>query len=283
MSIKSDLKEYAKSIGIPLLGVASVDRFENISYGLKPDVLLPGAKAVIAFGIPDLKGTMAGFYQAEKTGNEPVRAIYGKYGRGSTNAVTLMYATWALGQWIETKHNKIAVPTMTGPWSISRTLSHRHAAVAAGLGEMGYQNAVITPEYGPRVRWGAIVTTLDIEADPLYDGPKLCDPEKCGYACVKKCTNDAISEEKSEELKIGEKTYKIATVNFNHCRTECMGISDKVDPNATAREVQDAVNKIPYEPGRMFRADTYLCDRCIGFCPAGKDYEYYKKAGWVDK
>jgi len=282
MSVTTELKEYAKSLGISLIGIASVDRFENVPYGLKPETLLPGAKAVIAFGIPDLRGTMSAFYQSEKTGNAPVRAVYGRYGRGSTNAVTLMYATWALGQWIERNHHYIAVPTMTGPWSISRTLSHRHAAVAAGLGELGYQNAVITPEYGPRVRWGAIVTTMPLDADPMYDGAKLCDPAKCGYACVKKCTNCAIEEGKAIDYKVGNNTYKIADLNFNRCRVECMGIKDKVDKDATAEEVQKAVDAIPYEPGRMFRADTYLCDRCVGFCPAGKDYEYYKKAGWVE-
>ena len=280
MSFEKELKEYAKSIGIPLIGIGSPDRMKNAPYGMDPEVLLPGAKAVIAFGLPALKGTMAGFYAAEK-GNEDARAIYGRYGRNSTNTVTLMYATWAISQWIERNHGYIAVPTMTGTWSISRTLSHRYAAVAAGLGEMGYQNAVITPKYGPRVRWGAIVTNMPLEADPMYSGPRLCDPEKCGYACVSRCRVKAISEDEKEFCEIGGKTYDIAKVLFNRCRAECNGISDKVDPDADYRQVQDEINKIPYAPGRMYRADTYLCDRCIGFCPAGEDYKEYVKKGLV--
>ena len=281
MSFEAELKDYAKSIGIPLIGIGSPDRMKNAPYGLDPDVLLPGAKAVIAFGIPALKGTMAAYYTAENTGNEALRAVYGRYGRSSTNAVTLMYATWAICQWIETKHKYVAVPTMTGPWSISRTLSHRYAAVAAGLGEMGYQNTVITPEYGPRVRWGSIVTTMPFEPDPMYIGERLCDPEKCGYACVGKCPNEAMNSSESRKCEIGGKTYDIADLNFNRCRAQCMGIADKVSKDADFRQVQDEVNKIPYEPGRMFRADTYLCDRCIAYCPAGKDYEKYVKAGFI--
>ncbi len=283
MSIESELKEYAKRIGIPLLGIAAPERMKHAPYGLDPEVLLPGAKAVIAFGLPALKGTMSAFYTAEDTGNEQLRAVYGRYGRGSTNAVTLMYATWALSQWIEQKHRYVAVPTMTGPWSISRTLSHRYAAVAAGLGEMGFQNAVITPEYGPRVRWGAIVTNMPLEADPMYAGEPLCDPEACGCACVNLCPNAAICREDTEACVIGERRYEIAAVNFGRCRAQCMGIADKVSPDAGPEAVQEAVNKIPYEPGRMFRADTYLCDRCIGYCPAGKDYAAYEKAGFTGR
>ena len=33
---------------------------------------------------------------------------------------------------------------------------------------------VLTPEYGPRNRFGAILTTAEIEPDPLYSGEKLC-------------------------------------------------------------------------------------------------------------
>ena len=282
MSFEKELKEYAKSIGIPLIGIGSPERMADAPYGLAPEVLLPGAKAVIAFGLPAPRGAMAAFYQSEKTGDPNVLAIYGRYGRNSTNTVTLMYATWAICQWIERNHGYIAVPTMTGPWSISRTFSHRYAAVAAGLGEMGYQNAVITPEYGPRVRWGAIVTDMPFEADPMYSGPRLCDPEKCGYRCVAKCRVRAIDRKEHGSCDIGEKTFDIADVRFNLCRAECNGIAEKVERDADYRRVQDEINKIPYEPGRMFRSDTYLCDRCIGFCPAGADYEKYVKAGLTE-
>jgi epoxyqueuosine reductase QueG len=45
---------------------------------------------------------------------------------------------------------------------------------------------VLTPEFGPRNRFGVILTTAEIEPDPMYDGPKLCDPTKCDI-CVKSC------------------------------------------------------------------------------------------------
>ena len=36
--------------------------------------------------------------------------------------------------------------------------SHRHAATRAGLGEFGYNNIVLTPQFGPRQRFNSIIT-----------------------------------------------------------------------------------------------------------------------------
>ena len=61
--------------------------------------------------------------------------------------------------------------------------SHRHAAVLAGMGEFGYNNLVITPEYSPRIRFMSVVTEAEIEQDSLLETP-LCLGESC-LACVK--------------------------------------------------------------------------------------------------
>jgi epoxyqueuosine reductase len=45
--------------------------------------------------------------------------------------------------------------------------SMRHAAVRAGLGEFGLNNVVVTPRYGPRVRFNALVTEAELEPTPL--------------------------------------------------------------------------------------------------------------------
>jgi len=63
--------------------------------------------------------------------------------------------------------------------------SHRHAAVLAGLGEFGFNNLVITEEYGPRIRFMSVVTEAEIEPDPLQTKP-ICLGESC-LACIKAC------------------------------------------------------------------------------------------------
>ena len=44
--------------------------------------------------------------------------------------------------------------------------SHRHAATRAGLGEFGYNNIVLTRQFGPRQRWNSILTEVELEPDP---------------------------------------------------------------------------------------------------------------------
>jgi len=57
--------------------------------------------------------------------------------------------------------------------NIQAFFSHRNAAVRAGLGEFGLNNLVLTPEYGPRIRLNSIITSIQLEPDPII-GEKLC-------------------------------------------------------------------------------------------------------------
>jgi ferredoxin len=71
-------------------------------------------------------------------------------------------------------------------------LSLAHAAVEAGLGTLGLNLMLLTPEYGPRVMLGAVLTSAELEPDrPL--GEALCQGEACGR-CLLACPADAIGQ-----------------------------------------------------------------------------------------
>ena len=69
--------------------------------------------------------------------------------------------------------------------------SHRHAATRAGLGEFGYNNLVLTPQYGPRQRFNSIITSAELEPSPLISEP-VCLRDKCGL-CLKACHMKAVA------------------------------------------------------------------------------------------
>ena len=73
----------------------------------------------------------------------------------------------------------------------SGPFSHRHAATRAGLGEFGYNNVVLTPEYGPRQRFNSIITNAELVADPLITEP-ICLRDDCNR-CHEVCTLGAIT------------------------------------------------------------------------------------------
>jgi epoxyqueuosine reductase QueG len=69
--------------------------------------------------------------------------------------------------------------------------SHRHAATRAGLGEFGYNNLVLTREFGPRQRFNSIITDAELIPDPLITEP-VCLRDKCNL-CLKACIMQCIT------------------------------------------------------------------------------------------
>ncbi|MGH8765503.1 MAG: hypothetical protein ACRET8_07280, partial [Burkholderiales bacterium] len=71
-------------------------------------------------------------------------------------------------------------------------LSLPHAAVEAGLGTLGLNLQLLTPEFGPRVLLAAVLCSVDVECDkPMVEA--LCKGPSCGR-CLKVCPADAVQE-----------------------------------------------------------------------------------------
>jgi len=80
-------------------------------------------------------------------------------------------------------------------------LSHRHIAVAAGLGWMGRNNLLVTPKYGSVVRLVSILTNAPLE----IDSPLNTDCGEC-VNCVSACPAGSIKIDPKEFDK--ESCYK---------------------------------------------------------------------------
>jgi len=73
---------------------------------------------------------------------------------------------------------------------------HRELAIKAGLGILGKNYLLVTPEYGPRVQLTTVLTTM-----PLYpDSPLDFDPCNTCNICVEECPNNALKDYFHEEL-----------------------------------------------------------------------------------
>ena len=62
-------------------------------------------------------------------------------------------------------------------------LSFKHAAMSCGMGEIGKNNLLLTPEFGPHQRLCAIVTEAALEPDPKQDFDLCNGCDKCVKAC----------------------------------------------------------------------------------------------------
>jgi epoxyqueuosine reductase QueG len=71
---------------------------------------------------------------------------------------------------------------------LTGVFSHKLAAHLAGLGWIGKSALLITPEHGPRVRWGTVLTDAPLEAGMPMD--EMC--HDCSV-CVKACPAHAFT------------------------------------------------------------------------------------------
>ncbi len=158
-------------------------------------------------------------------------------------------------------------------------LSHKHAAVACGLGEFGWHNLLLTREFGSRQKLVTIVTEAPLRPDPLST-EQLCDPAACDWACARACPAAAIPQNpaKKVSLRIGEKTVEYARITGWRCRWGCSGMlrstggakdipMPKEEP--TAEELMQYKEQCDPWQERLKRYSGLIpyCGRCMCVCP----------------
>lgn len=94
-------------------------------------------------------------------------------------------------------------------------LSLKHIAAQAGLGVLGYNSLLITPQYGPRVRLVAIVTDAEMRPDsPL--NKNFC--ENCPNPCISLCPAKALKKPNHE---FDYEINKFACSQYTSTRPTC--------------------------------------------------------------
>ncbi len=103
-------------------------------------------------------------------------------GKGTSGNRILIDINKQLSAWIE---ETLGVTTYKLPYAVEKGgIFLKDAAVHAGLGCIGRNNLVITPEYGPRIRFRAML--LDREAEPSPSS-EFHPCEHCDEPCRKAC------------------------------------------------------------------------------------------------
>jgi ferredoxin len=99
--------------------------------------------------------------------------------------------------------------------------SHKHAAMAAGLGQFGFNNLFMTPQFGTHNRLVSVLTSAELYPDPLYPGPELCD--RC-EKCVRACPTGALRPEESRRFELAGQTVEYAGVDKMACSAALVGL-----------------------------------------------------------
>ncbi|MFC1714487.1 4Fe-4S binding protein [Candidatus Poribacteria bacterium] len=207
VEVGEELREYAMSLGVEVYGVASADLYkEYFPEKPQPEKFIPGAKSVIVVGMAFNKGTLATVVNPNAAGlkrkaaddvtNAGQIAGVERYFSGEENGILdreLNLIAYRLARKLEREGNMaMHLPTSKKDtrW-YTAPFYHIPAAYLAGLGTMGLNCCLVSPEYGPRLWLTSIITDKELPTgEPLEED--VCT--KCGD-CVVVCPSKALDGE----------------------------------------------------------------------------------------
>ena len=185
VNLERKIKTEAGRFGADLCGFASMDRFENAPAGFHPRDVLKTCRAVISLAIRFPHATL------QASTNAPYTMVRNQLVE-KTDRLTCNLAAWM------EDNGCTAVPIPSADpydyWDEAQIrgmgiISLKHAAQASGLGRIGKNTLLITPEFGNMVWLGAILIDQLLEPNPLAEYTAC--PEKC-TACLDACQANAL-------------------------------------------------------------------------------------------
>jgi len=282
------VRKLAFAKGMDYIGITPVERLKEAPAGHRPQDLLPQAKSVVVMGVRIGEG-VAGAVKAARGGLRHAVYSYMMYGFVVLNA-ELNEAAHALARFLE-KEGHMSLPIPASPpfeqVKLEAAFSHRHAAVAAGLGEIGWHANFMVPDAGPRVRLVSVLTEARLEPDPVYAKGKLCDRSKCDI-CIRICPIQAISPNKKVQFRIEDKTFEYSANDKWRCRwanrgliKAALGSKDIIPPDPITPDsyLQAVSQQNPWEAREISSiTDANFCGRCLAYCPVGKKASTYTRS-----
>ena len=169
----------------------------------------------------------------------------------------------------------IIPPTHTDPWRYDgdpgkhqRTLlSLPHAAVEAGMGTLGLNGQLLTPEFGPRVILSAVLCSVDAECDARMQ-QALCQGPSCGR-CLKACPGDVIGHWNRDWNACDRYRSPHGFAQLTEHLVRIMETGDPAQRKQMLRS-EDSFNLWQ----SILRGSGVItgCRRCADVCPVGADY-----------
>jgi len=202
-----------------------------------------------------------------------------KYYNDELALTRLEEASLELVYWLEDNGYPaiIVPPTHSDPWSyeddkprkhLGTLLSLPHAAVEAGLGTLGLNLQLLTPEYGPRVVLTAVLCSVDVTCDTRMS-EALCLGPSCAR-CLKVCPGDAVGHWSRDWSACDP--YR-SPHGFPQLNDHVQRIIAAPDANAQ-KELLRSEDSFNLWQSILRGAGVITgCRKCADVCPVGADYQ----------
>ncbi len=292
--LTEELREYLLAKGADLVGFGSVELMEGGPDIMRPKRYLPDARTMVSIGLAINGASCDLIERSVREHNVP--ASYHSYQLFTLTLINpqLDQLAYHGAKFLERRGFRaypfpaniphVLKPTEQYPGGPG-DISHKHVAVACGLGHIGWHTMLMTPEFGTRQKLTSIVTDAPLHPDSIQD-ERLCDPEACGFQCARACPTGAIPKrsDDSVSIEIGGKSVEYARLVGWKCRWGCSGMlkctggykdipMPKTQPTAEELLRYKAQMDPWQERVKRYNGLTPYCGRCLCICKMGSGRE----------
>jgi epoxyqueuosine reductase len=257
-----DIKEKATALGADLVGIADGAALNT------SEITEHDGGRVIVLGVRLQAGTSRILPWNDRN----------KYYNDELSLTYLEELSLELVYWLEDAGYPaiIVPPTHVDPWRYQGDpgkhqkplLSLPHAAVEAGLGTLGLNEQLLTPQFGPRVLLTAVLCSVEVQCDePMREA--LCLGPECGR-CLKACPGDVIGQWERDWEACDRYRSPHGFAQLADYLGRVIDAPDVQQKKALLRS-EDSFNLWQ----SILRGAGVItgCRRCADVCPVGADYE----------
>jgi ferredoxin len=280
-----EVKAAAREIGFDLVGIAACHRLEAaLPPASRPSAISGQMRSLVVVGKRILRGLMAARHlgtkqfwggRSLKRVDEMACRLADRIERRGGAAMVVSPLAMDFGG----RGAEDVTPAGQG------SLLLRLAAVEAGLGTLGLNTMLLTPEFGPRVHLGGVLTDLDLEAGRPLESELCLGLAACGR-CAAICPEDAIPRRAPAGA-------PLADVRGLSCAA-CARSSQPFGPTVFTAHLARIFGTGPGEDlwkaiktrltGEMWQEMLMVkegafagCSECVQVCPVGADYAGFAK------
>ncbi len=224
------VKKKALALGADMVGIGNIERWEGAPIQQDPRQIMPEARSIVGMVFRVMRGSMRGIEEGTFFSN------YSSMGYGGITYLYMPMTVINLAKYIEDdgweaipyghqsdwraidqvgeRRANYSEPVAPGRAAPDVMVHLRIAAYLCGLGEIGWSKMFLSPKFGPRNRVGILITEAELEPDPIYAGPTLCD--RC-LACVKNCPGGALKAEESVKVNLAGREVEWNDIDTEKC------------------------------------------------------------------
>jgi ferredoxin len=217
-SLEIKIKQLALNSGAEAVGIASRERMTDFPASGDPGYLLPSTRSIISFAISYDRQVLRDYFGKKEwrafgdNQKEILKKLYGI--NDCLKAFLREQGHEALGVDANcTYRPQEGVDELTEMTEFVPDFSHQYGAVAAGLGRLGWSGNLLTPDHGAAVLLGTVLTSAELQSDPLCE-ENPCD--RCGL-CTLVCPVQMMDRKKGDKAEVAGIAEEIAVRKPHTC------------------------------------------------------------------